>query len=346
MAVAAIDWNRWSLAPAVFVPIVLICLLYGLGALRRSAPPTAAQLWRHASFAGGMATLWLTLASPLDVLAVHLYLMQQTQDALLIILVPILLVVATPGATLAAGLPAAMRFTETPAIVRIILALFGNAAVATALFIAAVFVWQMPAFHNAAILNAPLRAAMHLSMLGTGLLFWWRVFEIAPAPIGLSYGRRLMMLWIVALSHIGLGAYLTLKNDILYTAYDLTGRVLGIGPLTDEATGGFIIWVPSALLCLAAAIMVIHMWGLHEERVWNARPAWSSSNSDALLYPTTGEALIELARPKNRKLAVGVAGFVFAVYAMTIFAGVLNHLNGPQHHGGLLTHVGALNGAR
>jgi putative membrane protein len=342
--VAAIAWNRWSFEPAVIIPIVLVCLAYGLGALRRRAPLSTAQLWRHLSFVAGMAILWLTLATPLNGMAVHLYLMQQMQDALLVILVPILLVAAAPGAILIAALPAGLRPAAMPSVARGIFTVFGSATVATALFIAAVFVWQYPPYHDAAILSAPLRAAMHLSLLAAGLLFWARIFDAAPAPIGLGYGRRLMMLWIVALSHIGLGAYLTLKSEILYPAYDVMGRLFGISPLTDEATGGFIIWVPSALLCLAAAIMVIHMWGRHEDRVWAARPAWSASNSDALLYPTTGEALIELARPKNRKLAVGVIGFVFAIYAMTIFAGVLNHLN---DHVGLVAHAaGSLNTAR
>ncbi len=343
---AAVAWNRWSFEPAVLLPVLLVCLLYGLGAWRRQAPLTTAQLWRHASFAAGMAGLWLTFASPLDGMAVHLYLMQQVQDAVLLILVPILLVVATPWATLNAGLPVLLRPDALPAFIRVIFAVFRSATVATALFIAAVFVWQYPPYHDAAILDAPLRAAMHASMLAAALLFWSRIFDPAPAPIGLSYPRRVMMLWIVTLSHVGLGAYLTLKMTILYPAYDITGRLFGISPLTDEATGGFIIWVPIALLCLAAAIMVIHMWGLYEERVWNERPAWSASNSDALLYPTTGEALIELARPKNRKLAVGVVGFVFAIYAMTIFAGVLNHLQTAEHHGGLVAHVGTLNAAR
>jgi putative membrane protein len=344
LAVAAIAWNRWSFEPAVIIPIVLVCLAYGLGALRRRAPLSTAQLWRHLSFVAGMAILWLTLATPLNGMAVHLYLMRQMQDALLVILVPILLVAAAPGAILIAALPAGLRPAAMPSVARGIFTVFGSATVATALFIAAVFVWQYPPYHDAAILSAPLRAAMHLSLLAAGLLFWARIFDAAPAPIGLGYGRRLMMLWIVALSHIGLGAYLTLKSEILYPAYDVMGRLFGISPLTDEATGGFIIWVPSALLCLAAAIMVIHMWGRHEDRVWAARPAWSASNSDALLYPTTGEALIELARPKNRKLAVGVIGFVFAIYAMTIFAGVLNHLN---NHVGLVAHAaGSLNTAR
>jgi putative membrane protein len=328
----AIAWDRWNFTPALLVPIVLVCLIYVLSALRRKSPLTVAQLWRHLSFAAGMAILWLALASPLNIMGVHLYLMQQLQGTLLFILVPILLVVATPGATLAAGLPVSL-----PPIPPVVRGVFGSATVATALFIAAVFVWQWPPYHDLAILNAPVLAAMHLSQFAAGLLFWGRIFETAPAPIGLGFPRRLMMLWIVALSHIGLGAYLTLKSEILFPAYDMMGRLFGISPLTDEATGGFIIWVPSALLCLAAAIMVIHMWGRHEEHVWNSRPSWSPSNSDALLYPTTGEMLIELARPKNRKLAIGVVGFVFAIYAMTIFAGVLDNLN--NRNGGLVAHA-------
>jgi putative membrane protein len=340
--VAAIAWNRWSFAPALLVPLILVCLVYAFGAWRRQSPLSPAQLWRHLSFAAGMAILLLTFVSPLNVMALHLYLMQQIQDALLLIVVPILIVVATPGTMVAAALPDGLRLAPIPSGAR---AIFG-ATVATALFIAAVFVWQYPPYHDAAILNAPLGAAMHLSLLAAGLLFWSRIFDPAPEPVGLTYGRRLMMLWIVALSHIGLGAYLTLKSEILYPAYDVMGRLFGIAPLTDEATGGFIIWVPSALLCLAAAIMVIHLWGVHEDRVWNARPAWSSSNSDALLYPTTGAALIEIARPKNRKLALGVIGFVFAVFAMTIFTGVLNHLKTVEHHGRLAAHAQRVSAVR
>ncbi len=334
MAVSAIAWNRWTFDLAAVVPIALTCLLYGLGAWRRQAPQDAAQRWHALSFAGGMAILLLAFVSPLSALAVHLYFMQQIQDTLLLMVAPILIVVAMPGPVLAAALPPGLRSAAMPAAVRNAITMPGHGVVATALFIAATFVWQWPPYHNAAILSAPLAALMHLTQLGAGLLFWWRIFDRVPEPIGQSYGRRLMMLWIAALSHVGLGAYLTFKEETLYTAYDAMGRLFGISPATDEATGGFIIWVPSALLCLAAAIMVIHLWGRHEDRIWAARPTWSSSNSDALLYPTTGEALIEIARPKNRKLALGVLGFVFAVYAMTIFSGEIDHLRMAQRHGG------------
>jgi putative membrane protein len=173
---------------------------------------------------------------------------------------------------------------------------------------------------------------MNAIILGAAILFWWRMFDFRRLPADAGYGSRLMMLWIATLAHIGIGAYLTLKGDVLYSAYGSEERLFGIGALTDETVGGFIIWVPSALLCLAAAILVIHLWGRHEDRVWAEHSGWSSSNSAALLFPTTGEALVDSARPKNRALAIAIVAFVIAVFGMSIFAGVLNHINARTLH--------------
>jgi putative membrane protein len=169
--------------------------------------------------------------------------------------------------------------------------------------------------------------ALNVTTFGAALLFWSFIFDFRPLPAGAGYGSRLMMLWITSLAHIAIGAYLTVKTEILYSAYGAAGRPFGISALTDETVGGFIIWVPRALLCLAAIIMVIHLWGRHEDRIWARYSNWSSSNSAALLFPTTGEQLIAQARPKNRALAIVVASFVVAVFGFTIFGGILNHIN-------------------
>jgi putative membrane protein len=208
----------------------------------------------------------------------------------------------------------------------------------TALFIAALYVWQYPPYHNAAILNDGIHYTMHVTMLAAGLLFWWRIFDMRPPPMGLGYGTRLMMLWIATLAQIGLGAYTTLKSEVLYPAYDVIGRLFDVNPLTDETIGGFIIWVPSSMMCLLAAILVIHLWGVQETRADEKRLAWSALNSAGLRYPTTGAELVAQARPKNRILAIGVIGFAISMFGLAIFIGVLNHLNG-ETRGGLLAHV-------
>ncbi len=318
----------WDFEPDIVIATLLACAIYGSGIGRRRGRSDVGQRLRDISYFSGVGCVFLALESPVDALADHLFWMHQIQHILLRMVAPMLIALAAPQATLIRGLPRALRGGMlSPFIgVGVLRALFGfltNATVVTLLFIAALYVWQYPPIHNAAILDDAIHYTMHVTMLAAGLLFFWRVFDMRPPPMGFGYGTRLMMLVLVSLTQIGLGAYLTLKSEVLYPAYDIAGRAFGIKPLTDEIVGGFIVWAPSSMMCLVAALIVIHAWGRQETRAEERRPAWSA---DAF-HPTTGAALVAQAQPKNRVMAVGVAGFVVLMFGMAIFAGVLDHLN-------------------
>lgn len=331
-------WSTWTFAPEIVTAALLVVLVYVTGIFRRRTSEGRAGLWRHGVFALGIASLLLALVSPIDFMAEHLFSMHQIQHLLLRMIGPMLIAFAAPQAMLISGLPSSIRRKVLAPLLasralRPAFVTLANPVVVTALFIAALYVWQFRRFHDAALLNEPIHYLMHVTMLAAGLLFWWRIFDRRPPPIGLFYGTRLMMLWIVILSNIGLGAYTTLKSELLYPAYDIVGRLFDVQPLTDEMVGGFIIWVPSSMMCLVAVIVVIHMLGGHETRLAEIGMNWSPSNSVALLYPTTGEALIENARSKNRTMAVSFTMFAIAVFSAVIFVGVLNHLNNTASHG-------------
>jgi putative membrane protein len=338
-----VAWNRWELEPNIVIMTLLACLVYAAGILRRPATGDYFRLWRHGAFFAGVAAVFLSLESPIDGMADHLFWMHQIQHMLLRMIGPILIALSAPQAMLISGLPSSLRrgvlapFAGS-GVLRWIFSLLTNATVVAVLFIAALYVWQYPPYHNAAILNDGIHYTMHVTMLAGGLLFWWCIFDMRPPPMGLGYGTRLMMLWIVTLSQIGLGAYTTLKSEVLYPAYDLAGRLFDINPLADELIGGFIIWVPSSMMCLLAAILVIHRWGVQEKRADDQRIAWSASNSAALRYPTTGAELVAQARPKNRMLAIGVVAFAISIFGVAIFVGVLSHLNSETRNG-LLAHA-------
>jgi len=59
--VASIVWNRWTFESRIVIPTLLILLVYGFGVFRRRALLDTLQIWRHASFAAGMATVYLSL---------------------------------------------------------------------------------------------------------------------------------------------------------------------------------------------------------------------------------------------------------------------------------------------
>jgi putative membrane protein len=325
--------HGWTFDPIIIAAAALVCLVYAIGTVRNAGSTISLRRWRHAAFAAGIGTVLLALEAPLGALARQLFLARQIQDLLLGIVAPILIVLATPGATLISGLSGESQGNTYPYQTDetdLRADSLWQTAGATALSIGVLYVWLYPPFQNAAVTSSFTEMELNVTTLGTALLFWSFIFDFRHLPAGAGYGSRLMMLWITSLFHIAIGAYLTVKTEVLYSAYGTAGRIFDISALTDETVGGFIIWVPSALLCLAAIIMVIHLWGRHEDRIWERYSDWSSKNSAALLFPTTGEQLIALARPKNRALAVVVASFVVAVFGFTIFEGILNHINNAR----------------
>ncbi len=323
-------WHARISDSAILGAGVAVCLTYAIGVTKGAGTSHPYPRWSHVAFAVGIGMLLLALESPLAELARSLFLLQQVEDGLLAIVSPIIVALAAPLPVLIGGLRGLVGSSviarsdddkeggfDFP----------GGTVLATVLFIGISVVWLYPPFQDSAVNSAGIQGVLEASMLAAGLLFWSRILDFRLLKAGAGYGTRLMMLWVASLAHVGIGAYLTMKSEILYPAYGASERLFGIAALTDETVGGFIFWVPSAILCLAAAILVIHLWGKHEERVWAEHSAWSPSNSAILAFPTTGAELVARARPKNRSLAMVVVAFSVAVFGLTIFSGVLNHLN-------------------
>lgn len=330
-------WNVWSLTPDILIATALISAIYITGFVRRS-PRDQTSVWRHVSFASGVGSVFLALATPLDYISEHLFAVHQIQHILLRMVAPMLIALAAPQAMLTRGLPAALRHNVLSAVVsnsavQWIFSRLTEPVLLTVLFIAALYVWQYPPYHNAALLNETIHYIMHITMLLAGLLFWWRIFDRRPEPHGLRFGVRLMMLWIVMLSNIALGAYTTIKDELLYPAYDVVGRLFDVTPLTDEKVGGFIIWMPSSMMCIVAMIVVIHLWGNHETHVDERRQFWVRSGRAVAHQPTTGAQMIAQAAPKNRVLAIGFGVFAISMFAAAILIGVLDHLDHERSHG-------------
>jgi putative membrane protein len=318
---------------AAALPVLLVAFIYIRGVLRRDGSGRAIAPIRHIAFAAGLALLLMSMEWPFAGWAHHLFYVHQIGFMIARIVAPMLLLSARPAALLIAGLPDwarhdVLRPGLSAPVSRRVWHYVADPFAALGLYVVVLYFWEVPQIQDAALAIASLGYVMHLSLLLTGLLFWSRVFERRPAPHGASHGTRLMMIWIAILTQIALGAYLTVKTTILYPAYGTIMRLGMMSPVVDEGRGGFFLWIPSGLISLVALIVVIDMWGRHETRMDEKRKRWSPSNSAILLYPETAAALREMTRGKNRKLAVGMAGFVLLVFtAVTGIAVSAHRLN-------------------
>lgn len=160
---------------------------------------------------------------------------------------------------------------------------------------------------------------MHFSMLLAGLFFYFCVFDPRSPPAGSGYGARVFALLAALLVNIGLGAYLSYKESVLYPAYGMAERV-GLAPLMDERVGGLIQYVPGSMMFVVAVLLVLAAWRRRELRLsdWRERGfARRPYGRDALPHST-------LAR-RNLRLGLTLGGICALFFSAAIVAGFLAH---------------------
>ena len=325
-------WTVWNLTPEITLGTLLVAALYGAGLWRRRHKSDRARVWRHVSFFAGLAAIFLALQSPIDPIAERVFLVHQVQHMLLRLIGPMLLFLAAPQGLLVAGTPGwAQRRIVTPVMtngaVRGAFGVLAHPVTVTALFIGTLYFWQIPKFHNLALLNDYMHYLMHVSMLLPGLLFFWRIFDSRPAPMGTRYGVRIMMLWVMILSNIVIGSYLAFKRHVLYSAYGELGHLWNVSALEDEMLGGALIWIPSSMMGVVAVLIVVHVWGRHETKVEHRRGSRLRRQGRGRNEPPMKAAdVIQGAAGKNRAMALGFSIFAVAVFAMAIAMGVISQL--------------------
>ncbi|MGH7010310.1 MAG: cytochrome c oxidase assembly protein [Caulobacteraceae bacterium] len=312
-------WLKWDFSPWLVIPTVIALILWWRGIEKRPTALDAAPV-RSLAFPAGVFLTFVSLASPIDGMADHLFWMHQVQHMLLRMMGPMLIAFGQPQATLVAGSPNWLRrgpiaFVLTSGPCRRLFAFLTDPWVATTLFVASLYVWQWPPFHDTAILHDGVHDSMHFTMLAAGLLFFWRVFDQRPPPKGARFGVRLIMLWIGTLANVPIGAFICFKSVELYPAYDVVGRLFGVTPMADERLGGFIMWAPASMMMLIPLLVVIHAWAGQEERTL-VRRGGAAAGESAPVTPRSGVTVEEVG--KNRAFALALAAFPGFILAATV----------------------------
>lgn len=315
----ASSWSDWPpLAPDVVIGTALAATFYAMGMFRRRGRGAAEPWWLHTSFFGGLIAILVALQTPLDSVALRSFAMHQIQHLLLYAVSPMLIMLAAPQALLLSGMPGMLQQVLVAPLMRsrVVRAVFGFLArpvVATLLFVGSLWFWQLPSLHDLTLLDWPLHYLMHASMLITGLVFFWRVLDPRPSLLGAGYGTRIVMVTAAIAGTLPVGAYLALKSQVLYPAYEWFGRIPGLSALTDEAHGGLIIWLPGGAICALAILLVLQIWGRREASAEERRQRGLARGARP-----DGDS----ARSRNRSLATKL--FVVAAAAFASLIGVVS----------------------
>jgi putative membrane protein len=256
-------WRIWTLDPWTMGAIGTAALVYRRGTRemwRRAGPDRGIRGWEALSYLLGLLALVVALISPLDALGAALFSAHMLQHVILMLVAAPLIVLGRPGIALLWALPARPRgelasWLRFPAL-RAGWSFISRPAGAWVVHGAAVWIWHAPVLYMAAVDNQVVHALQHAAFFFTAVLFWWTATRLARARRR-RYGIGILYVFTTALHGAALGALITFSSILWYPIYAGRTEAWGLAPLEDQQLGGLVMWVPSGVLYLLAALLLL-----------------------------------------------------------------------------------------
>src|ERR1700684_4049741 len=259
-------WSSWTCPFWATAGLLATALLYLRGWRRiRRTRPLIFPPWRAWCFVGGLVSLWIAVASPLDTLDGLLLVAHMTQHLILMSVVPPLLLLGAPAVPLLRALPRSVLrdglgpFLRTPTLYRVGHLLTHPVFAWLAMNIAYLG-WHVPSAYELALRSPGWHQVEHACFLVTSLLFWFPVIQPWPS---VARGSRWIMLAYLAgadLINTALAAFLTFAGRVIYPSYANVPRIFGLSALGDQVAAGALMWVIGSIFYFVPLVgIAIHL---------------------------------------------------------------------------------------
>jgi len=261
--------SHWHPSGVPDLGVTALAALYLWGALRtRSAWP----LRRTVAFLGGLACIVVALDSGIDADDEQLLSVHMVQHMLLLLAAPLLLLTGRPVILALRALPpsrrrslAALLHRTTP---------FTRPAVCLIAFCAVLLLTHLPMFYDATLRHPALHEAEHALYLVAGLMLWWPLLDVDPVPAHRLGGLGRLVYLLATMPPMAIvGAYLNRHPTLVYPAYGVPARAMGISAVVDQQQAGAIMWVAGSALVIGVGLWVVIAALVADERRQQAREA-------------------------------------------------------------------------
>lgn len=208
-----------------------------------------------AAFLGGLAAIYLALASPLETFASLVLPAHMAQHLLLMMVAPPLLWLGAPMMPLLRGLPREIRAVWISPLLRskllrTLAATLTHPVVALLLFAGTTWLWHWPEMYELALASPSWHYLQHACFLAAGLLFWYPIVRPYPAKPRWPKWFLAPYLILADVQNTILSALLTFSDRVLYPHYETMPRIGGGSVIDDQAAAGVMMWVPGSLAFL------------------------------------------------------------------------------------------------
>jgi len=264
--------RSWAFDPWLLAALLVSAAVYLRGWLvLRCRDPRRWHAGSLAAFLGGLAAIYLALASPIEPFAALLLLVHMVQHLLLMMVAPPLLWLGAPLFPLLRGLPRPVRtYWVAPVLasppLRRFFGRLTHPLAALPIFVAVTLVWHVPPVYELALRSNGWHCLQHVCFLCAGLLFWYPVVRPYPSRPRWSGWLLLPYLIVADLSNTVLSAVLTFSDRVLYPYYAEVPRLGGLSAVEDQSTAGVLMWVPGSLAFL------LPLFAISLRLLYGARP--------------------------------------------------------------------------
>jgi putative membrane protein len=228
------------LAPLQLLPATIAGVLYALRAHALRSTPRAVPPARQASFYGGLVLIVATLTMT-GRLSDELFAAHMAEHLLIADVGALMLVLGLTGPVLAPVL----RITLFDR-----LRVLAHPAVAFPLWAIDLYLWHVPALHEAAVRHAGIHALQHTSFVLFGANMWMALLGPLPKPPWFGNLARLVYVIAVRLTGAVLGNVFVFGGHVFFRVYAAGERAHGISPGADQNAAGAIMMIEGSLLTL------------------------------------------------------------------------------------------------
>ena len=251
----------WPFEPSVLLGVAAFGTVYVKGWRRARLPgmPHPPGYGRLTLFFGGLLTIFVALASPVDPLGKDLLVMHMLQHVLLLDIAPILLIFGLTKGILR-PITRRIRAVERRA------GYLAHPAFAVALYAGSMWFWHVPAMYDLALRYANIHALEHACYMLAGSLYWW--YLISPIRSRMRRGGAGPIVYMVSTKFLVgvLGIGLAFAPDALYSYYKHQPRYWGLSAVEDQSLAGLLMALEQSIVMGIALVALFFQMINESER--------------------------------------------------------------------------------
>jgi putative membrane protein len=263
-----------TLAPERFFTTVsaLALLAYFYGVFRLHRRGDAWPVGRTVSFTIGVVLFFLITNTGLAEYGMFLFSMHMLQHMMLSMITPIFLLLGAPiTLTLRSLRPAAAGHTGPRELLLGLLHSRFMRVVSSPLFTLPLFIVSLYGLYFTSLFAFLMRStvghdAMLVHFLVVGLLFFWPIMGVDPAPHRSPFVIRILELFAAMPFHAFFGIAVMMSSSLITTTFADPPAAWHVSPSADQSTAGSLAWAFGELPTIIVLLVLFVQWSRSDRR--------------------------------------------------------------------------------